>query len=155
MITLETRSDKFKEELVVRRLFNENPEVQWFSFPQFSAVDYIGIRDRAVESVMEVKTRKESMQAVRQYPGGLLLKRRKFEEIAQLEALLNTPAYVVFGFSNGTGHVLAARPAQLKPREDVLTGRRARGLATDEEPVVLLDWDTELITLLDPLEDDK
>lgn len=155
MITLETRDDKFKEQFVIRRLFNENPEVQWFPFPQFASVDYVGMRDGQVESLVEVKTRKEPMHAVRQYPGGLLLKRRKFSEVATVEVLLNVPTYVVFAFSNGTGHVLAARPAELKPREDVLTGRRDRGLATDEEPVVLLDWDTELVTLLEPLEDDK
>ena len=151
-IKLETEQDKHKEQLVIRRIFNDNPEVQWIPCAAFSAVDYIGVRDGKVVKVAEVKTRKQSKAAVMQYPGGLILKRRKYDELVHIEQLLNVPTYVYFGFSNGTGHVIACRPNELDPRLDHSLGRRDRNLATDLEPVVLLNWDYDLIDWLDPLD---
>jgi hypothetical protein len=155
-VKLETEQDRAKETLVVRRLFTSAPDIQWHPFPTFSAVDYVCVREGRVLHAVEVKTRTESMAKVRQYPGGLLLKRRKFNELIQIEQLLNIPAYACFGFSNGTGHVVAARPATIDPWSiaDHDIGRRDRDLNCDLEPVVLLDWDKDLTHWLDPLAED-
>lgn len=149
---LETREDKHKEQLIIRRLFVDDPTCQWIPCTDFAAVDYIGVREGEVVKVAEIKTRKQSKAEVQQYPGGLILKRRKYDELIQVERLLNVPTYVFFGFSNGTGHILASRPAALPKKPDVDIGRRDRELATDLEPVVLLDWDVDLIPWLEPME---
>lgn len=150
MIKLETEHDKHKELLVVARLFSSDQAVTWIPCAEYASVDYVGVRDNRICKVAEIKTRKKTMQEVMQYPGGLLLKRRKFEEVAQVEALLNVPAYVFFGFDNGMGDIVACRPATLDPRQDHDLGRRDRDLETDLEPVVLLNWDYDLIRWLDP-----
>ena len=151
-IKLETEQDKHKEQLVIRRIFNDNPEVQWIPCADYAAVDYIGVRDNQVVKVAEIKTRKKPKHEVMEYPGGLMLKRRKVNELVAIERILNVPAYVFFGFSNGTGHVIACRPNELDPQLDHSLGRRDRNLATDLEPVVLLNWDYDLIDWLDPLD---
>ena len=156
-IKLETERDRHMEQLVIRRIFSDNPEVQWFPCAEFSAVDYIGVRDGKVVKVAEIKTRKQSKAAVMQYPGGLILKRRKYEELVHIEQLLNVPTYVYFGFTNGTGHIMQFRPWEFHQRHDDEIpdhdlGRRDRNLATDLEPVVLLNWGYDLIPLLDPLD---
>lgn len=151
---LETAQDKQKENFVVRRLATDTPEVSWIPLPGFSSIDYIGVRDGVVLCAIEIKTRKETQAKIRSYPGGLLLKRRKFDELIQIEKLLSVPAFAVFAFSNGTGHVMAARPSEIGQKEDVLTGRRDRDLACDLEPVVLLDWNKDLVHWLPPLAED-
>jgi hypothetical protein len=76
---------------------------------------------------------------VRQY-GGLLLKHRKIDEMRLLISTTRLPATVVFAFENGEGELYGCRIESLPNKPLQYTGRRDRNLATDEEPVALLNW---------------
>lgn len=143
MTTLETATDREAESATIKRISEMNTEILWGKYPQFSYIDYVGILNWEVVGFIEVKSRKEAADKVRQY-GGLLLKQSKWNELRHAEESFRVPAYAVFSFEGGHGEIYRARPALLPDRDGVLTGRRDRNLATDLEPVVLIDWDTEL-----------
>lgn len=120
-------------------------DAQAFRMPQYSVVDYMITRGPHVKSFLELKIRKEPLEKVKSY-GGLMLKHRKIVELAQLQDTSRAEVWVVFVFDNGIGEILAAKPVNLLdlPLEDPPRRRNYRGLATDEEPVCYLDWDTHL-----------
>lgn len=130
---------------MVRFMKGMPPDTQAFRTPQYSVVDYVITRGHQVRSMLELKIRKEPLTKVKSY-GGLMLKHRKIVELSALQDAMRAEVWVVFAFDNGTGEVLAAKPAQLLdlPLEDPPRRRNYRGLATDEEPVCYLDWDTHL-----------
>lgn len=140
-ITLETDLDRSYERRVVERLRSvDTTPLQYVSMPAYSAVDYLRVDENSrLVDFIEVKTRKESAEQVRTY-GGLLLKQRKLEELQAIASMTRVPARVVFAFNNAEGAILAADVSHIQFKTPVLTGRRDRGLATDEEPVVLLNW---------------
>ena len=142
MTTLETTSDKDIERYVIARMRQLNPELTFAEFPAYSEVDYVATDQAAsVQGFYEIKSRKPSMNDLTQrHPEGVLLKRRKYEACSTLEAVFRVPAWIVFAFGNGRDTLAAARPHLLPTRPSILTGRRDRGLATDEEPVVLINW---------------
>lgn len=142
MTTLETVFDKEIERYVMARLRQLKMDWTWAEFPMYSEVDYMAVSDGAARGFLEVKSRKASMEELQvRHPDGVLLKRRKYEACSTLEATFNVPAWVLFAFSDGKGTLAVARPHLLPPRPSILTGRRDRGLLTDEEPVVLINWD--------------
>jgi len=141
MTTLETIFDKEIENYVLARLRQRDLGVTWGSFPMYSEVDLIGLQGSDVYGFVEIKSRKATMRDLQEkFPEGVLLKRRKYEACSTLEATFNVPAWVLFAFGSGKDDMAACRPHQLPTRLSVSTGRRDRGLLTDEEPVVLIHW---------------
>jgi hypothetical protein len=136
---LETAFDKDIERHVIARLRQRDLSVTWHEFPIYSEVDLIGIQDDKARGFLEIKSRKPTMQQmIERFPDGVLLKRRKYEACSTLETTFNIPAWVLFAFGSGRDALAACRPHLLTTRPSILTGRRDRGLATDEEPVVLI-----------------
>lgn len=141
MTTLETAFDKDIERYVTARLRQLHMDWTLSEFPMYSEVDYVVTVDAGVRGLLEIKSRKPTMSELQQrHPEGVLLKRRKYEACSTLETLFNVPAWILFAFGNGRDTLAAARPHLLPTRPSILTGRRDRGLATDEEPVVLINW---------------
>lgn len=142
MTTLETAADMDIETYVVARMRQHVPHWTFSPFPKFSETDYIATNQyNHVVGFYEIKSRKPSMSELQdRHPDGVLLKRRKYEGCSTLESMFNVPAWVMFAFGSGKDRLAAVRPHVLPTRPSVLTGRRDRGLATDEEPVVLIDW---------------
>lgn len=142
MTTLETAFDKDIERYVTARLRQQHMDWTLSEFPMYSEVDYILTDETGVRGFLEIKSRKPAMGELKErHPEGVLLKRRKYEACSTLESLFNVPAWVLFAFGSGKDTLAAARPHLLPTRPSILTGRRDRGLATDEEPVVLISWD--------------
>ena len=140
-ITLETDTDRSYEHRVVERLrTTDTAPMYYVQLPPFSAVDYLRLdQNLRIVDFFEVKTRKESAEQIRTY-GGLLLKQRKLEELQSISLMTRVPVRVMFAFNNAEGSILTADVSQIQFKEAIFTGRRDRGLATDEEPVVLLNW---------------
>lgn len=138
---LETAADRVVEGKVIERLTRHHAGTLTFHpFPTLSACDYITINSEGrVNSFVEIKSRANSPEDIEKF-GGLLLKHRKVVELHELGALLNTPVEVVFAFDAGDGVLMRASVDDLIYKPLRSTGRRDRGLATDEEPVVLLNW---------------
>lgn len=146
MPRLETDLDRFAEDQTMRRLLPLfSPHAIQVRAPDLSAVDRFVVVNGRLRAALEIKTRKETAEQVRNY-GGLMLKHRKLTELRQLAALLNVPVRVVFAFESGVGDLYAANPATIDDAEPVTPPRRRnyRGLACDEEPVVFLDWQHHL-----------
>lgn len=145
-VTLETEWDRHYEEKFMRRYMSNLPDdMRYFRMPQFSVVDFVITRAYEVRYMLELKIRKETLEKVQSY-GGLMLKHRKIVELNTLQEAAKTEIWIVFAFNNGEGEVLAAKPNNLLdlPLEAPPRRRNYRGLATDEEPVCYLDWDTHL-----------
>lgn len=146
MIILETPKDKSLERRAVGR-FTSITTTEAIEMPRMSAVDYL-IKDFGeVAAGLEVKTRKETPQVVMGY-GGLILKNRKYLELKQIGELLNLPMYVLFAFENSEGDLLLLNVNSItnpEPR-DPPKRKNYRGLATDEELVLFVDWE-----LLEPV----
>lgn len=141
MTTLETRGDKNIERFVIARLRQLDMNRNYVPFPSFSEVDYIITDADEAKAFLEVKSRKPSLIDLQaRHPDGVLLKRRKYEACSTLETVFRIPAWVLFAFGSGRDALAACRPHLLPPRPSIQTGRRDRGLATDEEPVVLINW---------------
>lgn len=138
---LETATDMEIENRVIVRMFDlYEGAIHFVKMPQFSAVDYLAIDNHGVAQwLLEIKSRKQTQAEVRRF-GGLILKQRKAEELTQLSTLLNLRTYCVFAFVNGYGSLYSAETSSFTGKEPVLTGRRDRDLACDEEPVILLNW---------------
>jgi len=149
-LVLETDNDRACERRVIDRLARRNTATTYIQLPSFSACDYLAVsRFGYATGLIEVKTRKETPEQIRKF-GGLILKQRKAQELASIGKLLNLPAYVMFGFEDGNGALMQCDIGLLSDKQPVLTGRRDRNLATDEEPVILLNWpDWESPDLMD------
>lgn len=136
---LETQSDKLIEMTVRDRLEMLDPSLLLVPMPDYSAVDFAVWQDDGLTGWIEVKSRKESADQVARY-GGLLLKHRKYVELRTLASLTKLPVFVVFAFESGNGKLLKLDVTKCGNKQIEYTGRRDRGLATDEEPVVLFNW---------------
>jgi hypothetical protein len=151
-VVLQTEKDRIVEERAMNRIIAARGECWSVRFPEFSLVDYLigGPDDHTVAlALLEIKARKESASQVRSY-GGLMLKHRKVKELADIEESLKTPVFAVFPFEDGFGDIYFARPSDLlhkKPKDPPIR-RNYRGLACDEEPVVYLDWGTEVLLMV-------
>jgi hypothetical protein len=145
-VILETETDKQAEQITIERLTKVLPQpVSIYPLPALSRVDYFIGRHDSLTAAIEVKNRKQDAKYVRQY-GGLMLKHRKIDELRQLSQMLQLPVYLVFGFGGGYGEIHLAEPdnlTHLQPQTPP-TRRNYRGLACDNEPVVYLDWATDL-----------
>ena len=141
MIVLETLKDKSLERRAIGR-FTSLTTTEAIEMPRMSAVDYF-IKDFGEEAAgLEVKTRKETPAIVKGY-GGLILKNRKYLELKQIGELLNTPMFVLFAFENSEGELLLLNVNSItnpEPRDPPVR-KNYRGLATDEELVLFIDWD--------------
>lgn len=145
-VTLETERDRMLEQAFMNRFMARLPEdTANHRMPQYSIVDYVITRAGEVRYFLELKIRKETVEQVKTY-GGLMLKQRKVLELHQFSEAVKADVWVVFAFANGSGDVLVAQPRHLLnlPPEDPPRRRNYRGLATDEEPVVYLDWSQHL-----------
>jgi len=139
-LVLETDDDRASERRVIARLAAQTPHLTYIQLPSFSACDYLTVTPYGyAQTLIEVKTRKETPDQIKKF-GGLILKERKAKELADIGRLLNLPAYVAFAFEHGHGQIMLCDIGLLTDKQPVLTGRRDRNLATDEEPVILLNW---------------
>lgn len=142
MTTLETPGDKSIERYVSARLKQQHMDWTLAEFPTYSEVDYVIVAESKAVGFLEVKSRKPRMSDLKlRYPDGVLLKRRKYEACSTLETVFRAPAWVMFAFGSGRDSLAVCRPHELPSRPSTSLGRRDRGLATDEEPVVLIAWD--------------
>jgi hypothetical protein len=141
---LETAIDRDREELTIMRLTHRTGS-QAHRLPSFSVADYMITSENTVKSFVELKIRKETEEQVRSY-GGIMFKHKKLQTLQQLSALTNTPVIIVFAFENGTGTICGAAASKIPNYTPETPPRRRnyRGLATDEEAVIYLDWDTDL-----------
>lgn len=149
-VILETDTDRSVETATIRRILTiATTGSIAIRLPALSAVDYALIRDGIVTAMIEIKTRKESVEHISGY-GGLMLKHRKVVELQNLGTYLQVPVIVAFAFDNGTGPILICDPSTLTDVEPMPPPRRRnyRGLACDEEPVVYLDWTRHLRRVL-------
>jgi hypothetical protein len=146
MPTLETTTDEQAETLVIERLLPHFPEhSQAVKSPKKAFVDYLVVQDNHLKLALEIKTRKQKPEEIKQY-GGLMLKHRKLLELQQLSDLMKIPVFMVYGFEKGFGAILTGNvnnmtgltPYDPPPRHNY------RGLACDLEQVVYLDWDQHL-----------
>lgn len=154
MTQLHTQSDVRQEEVVIQRILDllDSGAVA-YRFPPFSFCDYIVCKGDEVIMAVEIKVRKESMLALKQYPEGLWLRLDKYEKLKAFAEASTVKTIVVFAFDNGLGDIRYCEPTELgqikpfipKPR---LNGRDAPG---DDAPVIGLDWDLDLTKKL-PLE---
>jgi hypothetical protein len=152
-VTLETEKDRILERYVMERIVKHlGPPHQALRMPKYSIVDYAISNGDAVTSQFELKVRKESMTQVRSY-GGLMLKHRKIADMQKIAELTRIPTIILFAFDQGKGELLFTQPHQIidLPPEDPPRRRNYRGLATDEEPVVYIDWDLHLKAVPAPL----
>ena len=147
MVTLQTDKDAVVEEIVIGRVLDLiGGNAIACRFPAFSFCDYIVCQDDDVLMAVEVKVRKESMLALKQYPEGLWLRYDKYQKLKAFAESSNVPTIIVFAFDNGEGDLRFCEPSMLeqvkpftpKPR---LNGRDAPG---DFAPVIGLDWDLDL-----------
>lgn len=140
MIVLETKQDKNLERRAIGR-FTALTQTEAIELPQMSAMDYLIMSYGEVVAGVEVKTRKETPEVVKAY-GGIILKYRKYQELTQLGELLNLPVFVLFAFENSEGDLLLLDVRKIKnpePQEPPVR-KNYRGLATDEESVLFIDW---------------
>lgn len=151
-IILETEEDRIIEERAIKRIVAARGHCQSFRFNEFSLVDYlISGPETEAEAIafVEVKGRKETAEKVRNY-GGLMLKARKIPELITIEEYTKTPTFVAFPFESGFGDIYYAKPKDLlhKKAFPPPPRRNYRGLDCDDEPVVYLNWDTEVFLLV-------
>jgi hypothetical protein len=145
-VRLETSADMVLEARTIERLLTIASEgTSADRLPPMSAVDFILIRGGTATGLVEVKTRKESLERIKSY-GGLMLKHKKLTELQTLSSLMNIPTFVVFAFENAEGPLLVCDPRQITDAQPVAppTRRNYRGLACDEDPVIFLDWEKDL-----------
>jgi hypothetical protein len=145
-VRLETSADMVLEARTIERLLTIASEGTTAErLPPMSAVDFILIREGTATALIEVKTRKETVERIRSY-GGLMLKHKKLTELQTLSALMNIPTFVVFAFENAEGPLLVCDPTKITDPNPVAppVRRNYRGLACDEDLVVFLDWEKDL-----------
>ena len=141
---LETALDRDREELTIMRLVHKTG-AQAQRLPPFSVADYVITLENTVKSFVELKIRKETEQQVRSY-GGVMFKHKKLLALQNLSALTNTPVIIVFAFENGVGTICGAAASKIPDYTPETPPRRRnyRGLPTDEEKVIYLDWEKDL-----------
>jgi len=132
---------------------------QWYDYtfiklPEMSAMDYLMASGTEMVAGIEIKTRKETPEQIKEY-GKLILKWRKYEELLLISKLLNLPTYVLFAFENAEGelsmlNIDTLRKTDPQPAQPPIR-KNYRGLATDEEPVIYFDWQL-LIEVADRVE---
>ena len=143
-VTLETALDRDREELTIMRLTHKTGS-QAHRLPSYSVADYAITKDNTLKSFVELKIRKETEQQIRSY-GGIMFKHKKLLTLQNLNALTNTPVIIVFAFENGLGTILGADASKILNYTPETPPRRRnyRGLPTDEEQVIYLDWEKDL-----------
>ena len=143
MPRLETELDQQLERRAMNRL------TRWYDYnaiklPELSAMDYLIADGQNIIAGIEIKTRKETPEQIREY-GNLILKWRKYQELHAIGELMNIPTYVLFAFENSEGELAMLHIPTLALTnpipEDPPIRRNFRGLACDEEPVIYFDWD--------------
>ena len=144
MPILQTEQDAKLELRAIER-FCEAFDYCPVKMPDLSAIDYFIQFEGQLVAGIEIKTRKESPEQIKQY-GKLILKWRKYQELKQISELTNIPTYVLFAFENSEGQLALLDIRHLTdPKPETPPVRRNyRGLACDEEPVIYFDWDTLL-----------
>lgn len=140
MPILQTDLDAQLEKRAIDRLsrvYDRTP----IKLPDLSAMDYLLADGDKLVAGIEIKTRKESPDQIKQY-GNLILKWRKYEELKLISQILNIPTFVLFAFENAEGELALLNIAHLiDPIAQTPPVRRNyRGLACDEEPVIYFDW---------------
>lgn len=144
MPILQTELDEQLELRAIQR-FSEAFDYYPVKMPELSVIDYFVATEGKLAAGIEVKTRKESPEQIKQY-GKLILKYRKYEELKLISELTNIPTYVLFAFENAEGQLALLDIRHLtSPKPETPPVRcNFRGLACDEEPVIYFDWDTLL-----------
>ena len=148
MPRLETDLDQQLELRAIERL-REWYDYQFTKLPELSPMDYLMSNDVEVVAGIEIKTRKETPEQIKEY-GKLILKWRKYQELNAIGQLLHIPTYVLFAFENSEGqlsllNIQALEKTNPKPADPPIR-RNYRGLACDEEPVIYFDW--HLLTIV-------
>jgi hypothetical protein len=149
-VRLETSNDMVLEARTIERLLTIASEGTYVArLPSMSAVDFILINSGNATTLIEVKTRKETLEQIKSY-GGLMLKHKKLIELQTLSALMNITTYVVFAFENAEGALLVCDPTKITDPKPVAppVRRNFRGLACDDDPVIFLDWEKDLRRVL-------
>lgn len=142
MPRLETELDQQLERRAIERLTHAY-DYTAIKLPDLSPMDYLIADGSEIIAGVEIKTRKESPEQIRQY-GKLILKWRKYQELNAISQLLHIPTYVLFAFENSEGqlsmlNIQALEKTNPKPADPPIR-RNYRGLACDEEPVIYFDW---------------
>jgi len=139
-IVLETSSDKKLELRTMQRVQDLCPGTTFTRFPDLSVVDFALVREGEVTALIEVKTRKETVNTIKGY-GGLMLKQKKLVELQSISKLMNVHTSVVFSFENAEGEMWMTTSLDIDAEPTAPPVRRNyRGLACDEDPVLYLDW---------------
>lgn len=141
MPILQTEQDAKLELRAIER-FCEAFDYCSVKMPDLSAIDYFIQFEGNLVAGIEIKTRKESPEQIKQY-GKLILKWRKYQELKQISELTQLPTYVLFAFENAEGQLalLDIRHLTDPQPETPPVRRNFRRLACDEEPVIYFDWD--------------
>ena len=139
-VTLETELDRQREEKVITRIA-ETSNVSAYRLPTFSVADYLIVAKGQINTFVELKIRKQTEKEVRNY-GGVMLKHSKLLKLQTLRDLTCTRVWIVFAFAKGEGAMYwvdVSKLTDLQP-EKPPARRNFRGLPTDDEEVVYLDW---------------
>ena len=141
MPILQTALDVELELRAIQRL-SEVYDYCPIKMPDLSAIDYFMADADKLVAGIEIKTRKESPEQIKQY-GKLILKWRKYQELKQISELMQVPTFVLFAFENAEGKLglLDIRHLTNPQPETPPVRRNYRGLACDEEPVIYVDWE--------------
>lgn len=121
-------------------------ETQVLGSPARSSADYYLARNNEIRCVVDIKTRKQSVQQICNY-GGLMCRERKIQEFKQLHHLLNIEAFLIWAFDDGNGPMFLAEPKNIHGLVGERPPRRHnyRGEIFDDiENVVYLDWNLHL-----------
>lgn len=143
MPILQTELDARLELRAIQR-FSELFDYCPVKMPDLSAIDYFVSFEGNLVAGIEIKTRKESPEQIKQY-GKLILKWRKYQELKQISELTQLPTYVLFAFGNAEGELALLPISNLSDTNPIPetppVRRNYRGLPCDEEPVIYFDWD--------------
>lgn len=71
--------------------------------PQFAVVDYIALRDNKPVALIEIKSRKQTIEQINSM-GGYLISQNKLESMRYLSDLLRLPATLVVRFDKDIYH---------------------------------------------------
>lgn len=153
MPILQTDLDAQLELRAITRL-NQWYDYTFIKLPEMSAMDYLMASGSEMVAGIEIKTRKETPEQIKEY-GKLILKWRKYEELLLISKLLNIQTYVLFAFENSEGglsmlNIQTLQKTNPHPAQPPIR-KNYRGLATDEEPVIYFDWGL-LIEVADKVE---
>jgi hypothetical protein len=144
--TLQTDTDREREEHVIKRLISLYPQATAYRMPPFALTDYAIVDDDDLIAFIEVKVRKESAKEIREKYGPLMLKARKVDELIALKESTKAAVVIAFAFNDATGDLYLTAPDHIRHKTGQAppARKRFRGLPCDNEPVIYLDWDTDL-----------